>query len=358
MHPLIGAAITSSSPAIELACLLTASQRLAYLRDHVIMGRSLLPATATMELMLAASHVLFVADSSADSEGLQTVIVGMAIHAPVVFPKDAELAASLCLSCTVDVYSGALGVAYKHGPRQQVHSASAYTSVMLLSGYGKSAQSSLQAPKCIVQHLRQQAKYQSSTGMSESHEDGFGSVRCFSEVWQASGYLTYPPETDSALHLGVLAPGKPARIPIACACFKGPAAPNGRDTGAKMASAAVFAHPGSGSDARKSFWLCDDAMGGGSTACCIYELETATMTAQQGVLTTGASSEEASPSTSYPTSYEVAWLASTPTAENGAGENSAWLDGSCDVLGVPGRVRSSGTWRLLGTYLAQPITRG
>jgi hypothetical protein len=120
-HPLLfhaSAAAGSSSAAVEFAVPLAARPNLAFLSDHHVSGRALLPAAAFLEMGAAAARALLLPDGGRDG-GLMPapVLTGAVLAAPLLLPLPGdgeEDAGMLVLTCSMDPAAGALSISSSH----------------------------------------------------------------------------------------------------------------------------------------------------------------------------------------------------------------------------------------------------
>ena len=113
--------LKSLAPEVVLVSKL-AEPRLAFLWDHMVGGKVLLPGAAMLEAAAAAGRVLLSsAASAANTLGLS--ITGISIHAPLVLPDNLAAAAGSTLQVKVSLRDGSLQLASASGVshHQQVH---------------------------------------------------------------------------------------------------------------------------------------------------------------------------------------------------------------------------------------------
>jgi hypothetical protein len=343
-HPLIDRAWPGHG-SCQLTCMLASTQRLACLRDHMVMGRPLLPASAMMELALAAV-VSLLHGSAGPAEGLRCGVADLAIAAPIVLP--AAPAADCFVSCGLDV-SGGLVISCSQGGWGQQASTVAVTAracaVAASSGSAAPAVSpaGLAALTQAVPQVRQQAQRVAGAAAAVPSMGGaVGRLQPLTAAWHASGYLTSPQQVDSALHLGVLAPGSPAKIPVALGCFLGPAQAAASMPDLGQLHAATTAHAGQagrvGDTDTSSFYL--GAAGGSqdsmSAAARVEQLQTRLVArrAMADDLPAAAAQPAARElrSAAAPLTYALDWLRSEPAVEaGGLLQAGAWL-ASCPTL--------------------------
>jgi hypothetical protein len=220
----------SAQQTVTLHCRFSSKARLAYLLDHVVMGRPLLPAAAMIELAAAAAASL-TQDSAHDSGDLLSVS-NMSISAPIILPSaDAEDSDGFEVICSVDLTTGQLSIGYSYSKAE-------------LSGAGFKPVTCATATACLVRPTQQaqqgtglqaaaatlladSIKQSIAAATAESAAvttNPIGTITSVSEDWAASGYFSAPQQVDSALHLGVVAPGSGAKVPVALGSFLVPAA--------------------------------------------------------------------------------------------------------------------------------------
>lgn len=342
-HPMLGAARCASLPggaAITFECRLAeplgggggawgvgARPRLAYLWDHVVGGHPLLPATAMLELMLAAA--VAAASDGATAAGVPAVC-GAAFLAPIVLPAlggtgaaaaarggsascgegiDGDEAggegAGLILLCRFDAGSGEMVLATPAGAHA--------TAVVSCAGSGAGAGA---AAADVAVALRLVALLRASLmggGAAPLRRAGsVGVVAGMAGDWTADGYQADPRQADAALHLGVAGPGSGARVPVAAAAYvaAGASAPEAAPGGAFAGAPLFAAHTPQGGQV-SSFLLGRMAGPGSSGALTINRLETRVMS---GAAARKAAAEDAASQQGGSVSYQVLWNAAAPGA--------------------------------------------
>lgn len=217
---------------VTLHCRFSSKARLSYLLDHVVMGRSLLPAAAMLELA-AATAASLTHDSAHDSGDLLS-ISNMSISAPIILPSAAGDSAGFELVCSLDVATGQLSIGYVQAAGfEPMTCATATASLVKGAPTPASAQQSsqIQASAAAVQSVLgdvvRQGIAAASTGSAAAPAAAAKPVGTIAPVagdWAASGYFSAPQQVDSALHLGVITPGSGAKVPVAVSTFLLPVA--------------------------------------------------------------------------------------------------------------------------------------
>jgi hypothetical protein len=388
VHPFLSALLPAdSSDSVTLVCQLVpgggesdsaalTQRRLAYLWDHQVAGRPLLPATAMLELMLAAAQAAAPDDLDATAAagegagGSFLALCGVSITAPVVLPalldgagadaavvrrrlaavvhsdssdsdggssssstassaaEDAEEGrqedeeeGSLILSCRLDLLSGAMELRSSVGgtpPRLHATGTAAVATAAPdrpQSGPSLAARlAALLSDDITFLPLPKRRRAAAAAGICV--------IASVSDDWHASGYLTNPRQTDSALHLGVAPAGSGAKVPVSLAAFAVPrAAAAGSDNGSGGGGAAYAACClGDGGDSKaaagsdvSSFFL---QLGGTASgaAVALQGLETRVLRRPAGRSNTVAAAAQRSPKQQPQASYSVEWLAAAPMA--------------------------------------------
>lgn len=257
--------------AVTLHCRLSSKARLAYLLDHVVMGRALLPAAAMMELAAATAATL-TQDSAHDSGDLLSVN-NMSISAPIVLPSGgAQDSDEFEVCCSLDVVTGQLSIGYTYTQDglggagfQPVTCATATAS--LVKGVGQQDQQAVQL-QAKAASLLAGTLAESNATAAAARTAAAGPVGVIAPVAgdsAASGYFSAPQQVDSALHLGVVAPGSGAKVPVALGSFLVPSASaRTAGTGPMFASTSSRgSHDAAAGLSTSSFLLrsCDDAVG-------------------------------------------------------------------------------------------------
>ena len=129
LHPLlllanVGPSSHGRGRLAECAANLSASS-LAWMRDHAVQGRPLLPAAAMFELAAAAVAACTTANGSIGSTSALAALTGLSILAPCLLPEGGS-SSSFFVRASVDSRSGALEVLGSSGSR---HLAGAATAV-------------------------------------------------------------------------------------------------------------------------------------------------------------------------------------------------------------------------------------
>lgn len=375
VHPFIGRA--SAGGALRLTCDMginsgSSAARLAYLWDHQVMGRPLLPAAAMLELTLAAGHVLL-GGSYGDAQQQLLAICSMAINAPIVMPSAAAAGAQLLVSVTLDASSGQLTLTHSSmAPDEEEPSMAAVTETVNATAHvcvvqpprqaaAGAAATAARLPRLLPQLQRQAVKAvlraaaaDGPLGAAAAASDGgaVGMVQAVDGRWDASAYLTSPQQVDSAFHLSVVAPGCPAKIPVAVAAFSGPAGGLAPATGPLAAFTTAPAHAAgrAGSTDTSSFYLA--AAGGVPPGAAVApagmlvvvsglqtKLVAKSRLQQQAAEAAAAEAAAAAAASSEPSqqvAYELDWLASDP-ASGGFGGCCWWLWRCVCLRGVRGR---------------------
>jgi hypothetical protein len=350
-------------------------RRLAYLWEHVVAGRPLLPAAAMLEAFVAtaaaaASDVALECDGPGAAAGL--ALCGVTITAPLVLPPLRKGAASsaavaigrggvgsnseshdedeedeegdLMLTCRLDLATGhvtlssgaGLGPSREHATAsvarsvtpcgadaaalEPVHDAAlAARAAALLGAWGI-----VPVPAACPQHVQHRMRQQGgpSAGPAATAA-GIGTVEGVCADWAASGYFTNPRQVDAALHLGVVPLGSGAKVPVALAAFAVPppavmsVSPS---AGAPLTASCLprDADAGGGVSGVASFYLGATARPTAGTAIVLEGLETHVMAGAgaRAAVAQGQAPAEA-PAVAQQASYQVEW------AVEGAAEAAA-----------------------------------
>lgn len=214
-HPLLQLASMAGSTA-QFSCSFVGGAS-AFLRDHCISGRLLVPATAFFELLLAA--VRSAVDDSTKQQ-LQPSLAGVAIQAPKILTQ-AAAAASDAVQVTLQLSSGAAEVLSADGTchvRGSVCAASAAPAVHEATPSGSSGS----ARQLVVSSLA------SSTTVCRVN---FAAISSAAACPSGGGWHAQPAASDAALHLAAvkvagLGDG-PSRVPIAVAAVAAAVAASG-----------------------------------------------------------------------------------------------------------------------------------
>ena len=357
----LGTSHSSGAPAASVSVqFLLPSARLAWLADHRVMGAPLLPAAAMLEMAVAAASTALgdftavaapaVTEAAVGSGGGRTTsspsswcVSGLSIMRPVVMPSAAardRSGDSVTVTCTLllsqgtvellstssgdeegrttSVAKGAISCiadrSYLQGaPEPAVEDSvtfrrrllsrvaialgiSAFASAALCIGpHPNAAEGSPRAAAAPAPSIGGLCATPAAGGASS----GSGAGGC----WYTDGFHTFPGHLDSALHLGVAAPGSGAKVPVAAGAYlSGPSvyAAHNIDDGddaiwAVMASADSQSSGSDSPEARKprrgrsSFFMV--AGGSQSRHAVLQDLETVTMAKQRPQPLSGASIE-------------------------------------------------------------------
>jgi hypothetical protein len=216
VHPL-ASGVRAAGRELALACRLGGA-RLAYLLDHRVAGRALLPAAAMLELAMAAAHT---AAADAAAHELPPALCGVSISAPVVVPSGGGAGVEgVVVLCRLDCATGEFVISHGRGGAgragQAVNARGLVAAGLRNGGGGGGGLLDAAAAQVLAGVLPGWAQQGPPSGEGPS---AVGMVAAVGAEWHASGYLTAPQQLDSCLHLGVVAPGAGARIPVALACF-------------------------------------------------------------------------------------------------------------------------------------------
>jgi 3-oxoacyl-(acyl-carrier-protein) synthase len=298
-HPL-ASALAVAEGAVTFVCRVD-GPRLAYLRQHVVLGRALLPAAAMLELALAAAHSL--AGDDATSAGGRLAIASLAIASPIILPDASAAAAAagegtegeLLVTCRLSTDGGVTIGALRPGASEE-GAPCASGRVALLRDAAATAAPPPALPAFLRRLARSRAAAAAESGGSagtplstEAAAIGRIAPEMASEWQLAADYLTPPQRLDAALHLGVVQTSAGARIPVAVGLYA--ASP---DASADEAGEALPARAGRGG---RDFQLLRPA-GGGAPASELRGLETRAGTPAGG---------KARAAPAAPLCYETAW---------------------------------------------------
>jgi hypothetical protein len=235
LHPFTSCITTSSflqqqpsQQSITLHCRFSSKARLGYLLDHVVMGRPLLPAAAMMELAAATAATL--TQDAAHEAGALLTISNMSISAPIILPtasaggdgstEDFEVV------CRLNLATGQLSIGYTYDQDagfEPVTCATATASLVQAPQPQRQHGTHLQAAAAALLSDVLPCSATASPG-SSAVAGPVGIIAAVSSDWAASGYFSVPQQVDSALHLGVVAPGSGAKVPVAVGSFLVPSA--------------------------------------------------------------------------------------------------------------------------------------
>jgi hypothetical protein len=217
---------------VTLRCRFSSRARLGYLLDHVVMGRPLLPAAATLELAAATAACL--TQDSAHESGELLSISSMAISAPIILPAATDDSAGFELVCSLDVATGQLSIGCVQAAGfEPVTCATATASLVkaepTTGASQQGAQPQAAAVRSVLGGVIRQGIAAASAGSAAAAAPAaaanpVGTIAPVMGDWAASGYFSAPQQVDSALHLGVVNPGSGAKVPVAVSSFLLPVA--------------------------------------------------------------------------------------------------------------------------------------
>jgi hypothetical protein len=201
-----------------------------------------------MELAAAAAATL--TQDSAHDFGDLLSIINMSISAPIILPAaDADDNDGFEVICIVDLTSGQLRIGYSYSQADVSGAGSepvtcATSTVSLVKPTAQQAQQGTGLQAAAATLLADSIQQSVAAAAAESPaviSNPIGTIAPVSQDWTASGYFSAPQQVDSALHLGVVAPGSDAKVPVALGSFLVPdAAARGAGlylgTGAMLAS--------------------------------------------------------------------------------------------------------------------------
>lgn len=236
LHPFTSSINTSSflqqqlmQQSITLHCRFSSKARLAYLLDHVVMGRPLLPAAAMMELASATAATL--TQDAAHEAGALLAVSNMSISAPIILPTAGAggngIAEEFEVVCRLDLATGQLSIGYTYeqeagfGP---MTCATATASLVHAPQTQRQHSAHLQAAAAVLLSDLLPRSTPASQGSAAAAAGPVGVIAAVSSDWASSGYFSAPQQVDSALHLGVVAPGSGAKVPVAVGSFLVPVA--------------------------------------------------------------------------------------------------------------------------------------
>ena len=211
-HPLLQLASMAGST-VQFSCSFAGGAS-AFLRDHCISGRLLVPATAFFELLLAA--VSSAVDDSSKKQLLPS-LAGVAIQAPKILAQ-AAAAASDAVQVSLQLSSGAAEVLSADGTRHvrgSVCAAPAAPAVLEAVASGSSGA----ARQLVISSL-------ASGGTARRYN--FAAISSAAACPSGSGWHAQPAASDAALHLAAvkvagLGDGA-SRVPVAVAAVAAAAA--------------------------------------------------------------------------------------------------------------------------------------
>lgn len=236
LHPFtssIRPSTAQQASVVTLHCRFSSKARLSYLLDHVVMGRPLLPAAAMLELAAAAAASL-THDSAHDSGDLLS-ISNMSISAPIILPSAAGDSAWFKLVCSLDIATGQLSIGCVQAAGFKPMTCATATASLVKGAPTASAsaqqssqiQASAAAVRSVLGDVVRQGIAAASTGSATAPAaaaNPVGTIAPVADGWAASGYFSAPQQVDSALHLGIVAPGSGAKVPVAVSAFLLPVA--------------------------------------------------------------------------------------------------------------------------------------
>ena len=354
--PLGASSLSSGAPVASISVQFRLpSARLAWLADHRVMGAPLLPAAAMLEMAVAAASTALgdftavaapaVTEAAGGSSGggrttsspSSWCVSGLSIMRPVVMPSasgdNVTVTCTLLLSQgtvellstssgdegrTTSVAKGAISCiaerSYLQGtPDPAVEDSVTFRRRLLsraaialgISAFASAAMCIGPHPNAVEGSPRAAAAPAPSIGglCATPAAGGAGSGSGAGGCWYTDGFHTFPGHLDSALHLGVAAPGSGAKVPVAAGAYlSGPSvyAAHNIDDGddaiwAVMASADSQSSGSDSPEARKprrgrsSFFMV--AGGSQSRHAVLQDLETVTMAKQRPQPLSGASIE-------------------------------------------------------------------
>lgn len=175
--------------------------RLAYLQDHIVSGRALLPATAFLEIFHAAVNTL-----GGFSSGEKEVSAsGVAIHAPCMLSlQQSGSGGGQLLSCTVNregvlAVSSAKGADAKHLTAQCTF----LYSVTETAAFSKLDQPSSSAGVGVIKRV-----LNDDSNSSSEVPKRFSLAALGSTTTEVSEYISHPASLDASLHLGAVKPAE------------------------------------------------------------------------------------------------------------------------------------------------------
>jgi acyl transferase domain-containing protein/acyl-CoA synthetase (AMP-forming)/AMP-acid ligase II/NADPH:quinone reductase-like Zn-dependent oxidoreductase/acyl carrier protein len=275
-HPLAARAVAAGGghhqPLLELGTRLASTPALAFLRDHVVRGRALLPAAAMLELALEAASVLLSGRSGGAGAGVGGVsllpaVCRVSIAAPIVLGEEEE-EEGMFVSCRVDAGGGTFEVGFSaSGEPWRACASGRFAAVS--EEDEEVAPSSMPLPPWVLRVC--------SCADSSSSGDSalpFASIAApLSSDSSASGaFVTLPQQVDSAFHLGALG-AEAAKIPVAVEAFAA-AAKGGEEAGPGPVLACANAADGFSSSSLCSFSLRPCGAAGVAAAISVRGLKT------------------------------------------------------------------------------------
>lgn len=210
-HPLVQLVSSAGSAALFSCRFSTASS--AFLRDHCISGRLLVPATAFFELLLAAGSS---AAEDSSKQQLQPSLVGVAIMAPKVLSQDAA-GGSGAGQVSLQLNDGAAEVLSVDGTS---HVRGAFCTAAALPVPLQAAGSGTISARQLLPN--------SQLGDAYPRHYNFAAISSAAACGSGSGWHAQPAAADAGLHLGAVKVAQlgdsASRVPVAVAAVASPAA--------------------------------------------------------------------------------------------------------------------------------------
>jgi hypothetical protein len=191
--------------------------RLTLLAHHTVLGRVLFPATGMLEAALAAGITLL------DAQQLQQrasalALTGMSISSPIIIPAPTSGSkggnASIVMRCSVSPASGTFTLS--HAQQQ------ARASTQNATGSYALAASMVMAVGAVTHVALRLAAVRhwlvKNSALQLAAAGAFGGI-VVQQRMVSDGYVVPPTCMDACLHLGVVAPGSGAKVPVSVGAF-------------------------------------------------------------------------------------------------------------------------------------------
>ena len=279
----------------------------AFLWDHAVAGRPILPGAAFLEAAAGCLHTA----AAAGDDGLRLLLASVTIPSPLELPAAAGSKGKqqLLLQCQVDVASGRVRIASLIGgaSREHMHGTAAAAAVPPAQQQLPAAAKGLPASGAVALLLLAAA-----AGVQQQHAS-IGSIESSRQDGRVGGRGLNPACLDASFHLGALPAGTSAaqpqlRVPAAIAAYQ--VQGTSSSDAPQMLGGCQPVSSGQ-SSITNDYWLADSGCGAGSI-CRVAGLEARAL----GRLPSAARPAVAAAAAALPSSsasqgmlYEVAWVA-------------------------------------------------
>jgi hypothetical protein len=285
----------------------------AFMWDHAVAGRPILPGAAFLEAAAGCLHTA----AAAGDDGVRLLLTAVTIPAPLELPSAAGSKGKqqLLLQCQMEISSGRVRIASRSGgsSREHMYGTAAAAAVLPAQQQPRSAKT-LPASGAVDLLLLAAA-----AGIQQQHAS-IGSIESARQDGKVGGRGVSPACVDASFHLGALPAGasfaRPQlRVPAAIAAYQ----VQGSSSSDASPQMVVGCQPVSmaQSSINNDYWLADSSCGAGSI-CRVAGLEARALgrlpPAAQPAVGVPVSAAVPSSSANQGMLYEVAWVAAQAAA--------------------------------------------